>query len=245
MWKTFPRTSTFIRNALSHHLHLYTRPQICYPEAPHTPTESCGNSYFPFLRNGVTNVQTLFANQLTDFCEVDNRMCHGDSSSIAASHDPETVFEESNTLSVVTLQTEKKWRSCPWAGKTEKRGWRGRGLQQKKKGHDKDMHGKIIHRTCSDNVQKPNTGFSVRDDTCINRGAAAGRSEHRFACVSRTAARPLVAQTHDRCQKNFQWNAQFEPWTKTPINYKKAKLICISWTVHRDVFLPRETASYT
>lgn len=203
-------------------------PQICYPEAPRTPTESCGNSYFPFLRNGVTNVQTLFANQLTDFCEVDNRMCRSDSSYIAASHDPETVFEESNTPSVVTLQTEKKSRSSPQAGKTEKRGWRGGGLQQKKKrkGRDKDMHGKIICRTCSDNVQKPNTGFSVRDDTCTNGGAAAGRSEHRFACVSRTAARPLVAQTHDWCQKNFQWNDRFVPRTKTcnQLQERKANL---------------------
>lgn len=107
MWKTFPRTSTFIRNALSHHLHLHTWPQICYPEAPRTPTESCGNSYFPFLWNVVTNVQTLFANQLTDFCEVDNRMCRSDSSSIAASHDPETVFEESNTLSVSRCRLKK------------------------------------------------------------------------------------------------------------------------------------------
>lgn len=61
-----------------------------------------------FCEIGVTGVQTLFANQLTGFCEVDNRMCRSDGSSIAASHDPETVFEESNTLSVVTLQAENK-----------------------------------------------------------------------------------------------------------------------------------------
>ncbi|KAG7507375.1 hypothetical protein JOB18_032487 [Solea senegalensis] len=38
----------------------------------------------------------------------------------------------------------------------------------------KDTHKKIIHCTCSDNVQKPYTVFPGQDDTCMNEAAAAG-----------------------------------------------------------------------
>ena len=42
-----------------------------------------------------------------------------------------------------------------------------------KYGLDKDTHRKIIHCTCSDNVQKPNTGFPGQDDTCMKEAATA------------------------------------------------------------------------
>lgn len=241
MWKTFPRTSTFIRNALSHHLHLHTRPQTCCPEAPRTPTESCGNSYFPFLRNVVTNVQTSFANQLTDFCEVDNRMCRSDSSSIAASHDPETVFEESNTLSVSRCRLKKKSRSCPQAGKTEKRGWRGGGLQQEKKGRDKDMQGKIIRRTC----RNLTLAFPAEMIPVLMEVLQLGKVSTDLHAWAEQLLGRLLHKHLTGVRKTSSETIGLRHGWKHAINYKNARLICISWTMHQDVFLPRETASYT
>lgn len=36
----------------------------------------------------------------------------------------------------------------------------------------------VIHCTCSDNAQKPNTVFPGQDDTCMNESAAAGCHFH-------------------------------------------------------------------
>lgn len=69
---------------------------------------------------------------------------------------------------------------------------------QEKKGFDKDMHRKIIHCTCSDNVQKLNTGFPGQDDTCMNEAAAAGCRKRRTTCTqshSGTAAQLLCTNT--------------------------------------------------
>lgn len=64
-------------------------------------------------------------------------------------------------------------RSCLEAGKRKCKEGKVDDCGEKK-GSDKDMHRKIIHCTCSDNVQKLNTGFPGQDDTCMNEAAAAG-----------------------------------------------------------------------
>lgn len=184
--KTFLRNLIFIPTAAAFsHRTAYMWPQICYPEASISlPTHLHRGLwwlYFPFLWNVVT--KTSVVSQLTNFCEFCNLMCRNDSS------DPEKRTEallfpaaeicrllrkvswESSLL--VSRYGWDKSRSCLEADKREKKRWKGRRLQGKK-GFDKDMHREIIHCTCSDNVQKPNTGFPGQDDTCINGAAAAG-----------------------------------------------------------------------
>jgi len=176
------------------------------------------------------NQKTRVVNQPNNFCKVLNHMCNDDDSPdtktsswtrntmrLCSIHPPKPGESKALQCRItvkisqdLALRLERSRKKEPGVG-----GYGGRLLE-------KTWLGRIIHCTCSDNVQKPYTGFPEQDDTCMNEAAKAGcqHTNTFILCTHTHSCLPIIIQWN-RCSTFVHKHNETEEMSKDIIGLQK------------------------